>query len=63
MPIYEYSCDGCQNQFEELVTGGKEPVCPKCQGAHLTRHLSVISTPSSGNKAEGGVCDPLPGGG
>ncbi|MCP4462453.1 MAG: zinc ribbon domain-containing protein [Planctomycetaceae bacterium] len=63
MPIYEYSCDSCHAQFEELVTAGQKPICPKCQSEHLTRRLSVISTPSSGSKVEGGVCDPLPGGG
>lgn len=30
MPIYEYSCEKCGNEFELLVFGSDEPVCPAC---------------------------------
>ena len=31
MPIYEYHCKGCGNDFEYLVLGGSEPDhCPTC---------------------------------
>lgn len=63
MPIYEYICDNCRDEFEQLITGSQTPTCPKCEGEKLTKKLSVISTPNMGEKSMGGVCDPLPGGG
>jgi putative FmdB family regulatory protein len=41
MPIYEYACDRCHDEFELLVRGEETPVCPKCGGERLTRQLSV----------------------
>ncbi len=41
MPIYEYSCKSCGNQFEALVRGEKAPACPACQGQELERLLSL----------------------
>jgi putative FmdB family regulatory protein len=63
MPLYEYTCDQCQCDFEQLVTGDRKPECPKCHGTRLTKKLSVISAPASGQTASPAVCDPLPGGG
>ncbi len=63
MPIYEYTCRDCQNDFELLVLGNQQPECPGCHGKQLTKRLSVISSPASGQADRGGVCDPLPGGG
>lgn len=41
MPIFEYSCHGCDNQFEMLVRTNDIPECPKCKSQQLTRLLSV----------------------
>lgn len=38
MPIYEYQCDKCHHEFEELVFGDQLPPCPLC-GAHQTHKL------------------------
>ena len=38
MPIYEYQCDACSKEFEELVYGDEDPPCPQC-GADKTRKL------------------------
>ena len=32
MPIYEYHCCSCENDFEKLVFGQEEVTCPKCGG-------------------------------
>jgi putative FmdB family regulatory protein len=32
MPIFEYKCRSCKNEFEKLVFSGDEVVCPKCNG-------------------------------
>jgi putative FmdB family regulatory protein len=40
MPIYEYKCDSCEHEFEELQ-GVNEPAlvtCPRCS-AHALRRL------------------------
>lgn len=42
MPIYEYSCEQCGNQFEELVFGEDEKAtCPGCGREECKRMLSV----------------------
>jgi putative FmdB family regulatory protein len=43
MPIFEFICDGCQEEFDVLVMGEKVASCPKCQGENLTKKLSVFS--------------------
>jgi putative FmdB family regulatory protein len=41
MPIYEYSCDHCQLEFELLVSGHDQAACPNCHGEKLQKRLSV----------------------
>ena len=43
MPIYEYICDDCEQQFEVIVRGSATPHCPACQGQHLRKQLSVFA--------------------
>lgn len=38
MPIYEYSCEKCQNKFEEIVLGEEIINCPEC-GSEKVRQL------------------------
>ena len=38
MPIYEYQCKVCKEEFEELVSGDAVPPCPFC-GSDKTRKL------------------------
>lgn len=47
MPIYEYHCDKCSKDFEMLVFGSDEVVCPKCGGA-VNRMMSCCSFKSAG---------------
>lgn len=45
MPIYEYRCRACGNQFEYLVlptTPG--PTCPSCQSRELEKLVSLFGT-------------------
>lgn len=39
MPIFEYECRGCGNQFELLVLPNREATaaCPQCQGQELDK--------------------------
>lgn len=68
MPIYEYKCAKCANEFEELVFGDERPPCPACGSDQAQRLLScaclhmpapsrvgqTVTYPSSGSG--GGGC-------
>src|SRR2546423_7856101 len=50
MPIYEYRCRGCGDDFEKYVHGPSAKVaCPTCQSGDITRKLSVFGLKSDGN--------------
>ncbi len=49
MPIYEYKCTECDNEFECLVLGGDHDVtCPECNGERVERLMSACRHKSSG---------------
>jgi len=66
MPLFEYECRGCGQQFEAFVTAARAPVCPSCDGEDLQKRLSspgMVGTGSrpeteafSGCRAQGGQC-------
>lgn len=43
MPIYEYACQDCGQEFELLVRSDTVPACPQCHTTHLEKKLSVFS--------------------
>ena len=44
MPIYEYRCEPCAEEFEELVRGPDATVaCPSCGSADVDRLLSTFA--------------------
>jgi putative FmdB family regulatory protein len=44
MPIYEYHCLSCRNEFETLVrSSGPAPACPQCLGTDLEKKLSTFA--------------------
>jgi len=57
MPIYEYKCAKCDEEFETLVFRSDENVaCPHCKGGNVRRLMSACSyksgesyVPSSGS--------------
>ena len=54
MPIYEYICDDCGKQYEQIVLSRKQKVaCPSCASGKHTLQLSVFSAHgrSTGNGA------------
>lgn len=60
MPIYEYVCKKCDQQFEELVFSSAEKVtCPQCGTTRVQRALSVFSYSSGGtySSSAGSSCD------
>jgi putative FmdB family regulatory protein len=48
MPIYEYKCRGCGQQFEWLSRRDEKPVCPHCGQEELTKQLSVPAAHTAG---------------
>jgi putative FmdB family regulatory protein len=65
MPIYEFVCERCDHQFEELVSlsDKQPPNCPKCRSDKVRKVLSAcgirpngIPTGSGGFKAP--ACSP-----
>jgi len=51
MPIYEFSCTACGQEFEVLVLKSTVPACPKCHSENLQRRLSVPAVKSEGTHA------------
>ncbi|NOZ01544.1 MAG: zinc ribbon domain-containing protein [Deltaproteobacteria bacterium] len=51
MPIYEFYCASCGDNFEELVTMGTVAVpCPACGGMDVNRRVSACGfTVKGGN--------------
>ena len=50
MPIYEYTCEECNSQFEKFVrsmTSSPEIKCPTCGGTHVKKGWSVFGTGGS----------------
>ncbi|MFN0103596.1 MAG: FmdB family zinc ribbon protein [Bryobacteraceae bacterium] len=58
MPIYEYRCDECGNQFEKLVRASSPAAaCPGCGGAKLEQRYSTFAAQMGPGAA------PMPSGG
>lgn len=62
MPLYEFSCDKCGKNFEELVFGEEAVSCPHCGATSVRKLLSACA-----RRARGGSGDfdtaPVSGGG
>ena len=52
MPIYEYHCEDCNQDFECLVFGGEEPDCPSCNSKNICRLMSACGFISKGSSGE-----------
>jgi putative FmdB family regulatory protein len=51
MPLYDYACRKCGQQFEALVRTGTTPACPECQSTDLERLLSGFAVSSEHTRA------------
>jgi putative FmdB family regulatory protein len=63
MPLYEFACQGCGHQFEELTGASSRVLCPRCEGEDLKRLFSVFAVgkgagprPSLAQPAPCGAC-------
>lgn len=65
MPIFEYKCQDCGAEFDELDSAAnrdKPHKCPACGSMKSERLLSVFST-GGGDGGTGGAVCPTRGGG
>jgi putative FmdB family regulatory protein len=50
MPIYEYECRQCGQQFELLVLGSTVAACPSCQSRELEQLISGFAVSSEASR-------------
>ena len=63
MPIYEYACSDCRNEFEALVRSDTTPECPSRHFTKLEKLLSVFATTAASGRdvpAMAGPCGGCP---
>ncbi len=55
MPIFEFDCLKCQEQFERLVGvgagNGAKPTCPACESGDVKKRFSTFGVRSSSGGA------------
>jgi len=46
MPLYEYRCKTCGQEFEKMVRFSEtlSPVCPSCSSQQTEKKLSLVAT-------------------
>jgi putative FmdB family regulatory protein len=56
MPLYEYRCEGCGQQFEQVQPvsfRAEDTICPHCQARKATRLLSAFASKVVGDHKPG----------
>ncbi len=58
MPIFEYKCNKCSEEFEKLVFGRQIVKCPQCDSGDIKKKLSAfgmsgVEKPFSGYSSSG----------
>lgn len=51
MPIFEFVCKECDQEFEELIQGASQPRCPSCKSEELEKKLSGFAVAVGGPKS------------
>ena len=54
MPLYEFHCDTCDDEFEELLSGlheADEVTCPSCGSEKVERLISGFAFGGSGSSS------------
>ena len=52
MPLFDFRCNSCGNEFEGLVRRETLPACPKCSSHDLERMLSLPAVQSETTRAK-----------
>lgn len=63
MPIFEFKCDECAHEFEQIVFASEtdQVKCPACDSSRITKALSVFCS-SAGNSSFSGMGGSAPSG-
>lgn len=61
MPIFEYKCNKCCEDFEKLVFGNQTVECPKCSSKDVKKKFSTFGMKGVGNPGSSG-CSSCSGG-
>jgi len=57
MPIFDYKCEDCGAQFEELVSSSDSTVaCPTCESDKTRKLLSAFATSSGSSGSTAPAC-------
>jgi putative FmdB family regulatory protein len=63
MPLYEYTCEQCDNEFELLIRSSHDkPTSPTCGATKVIKQLSIPAAHIGGNSSLP-VCEVPRGGG
>ncbi|OQY00276.1 MAG: hypothetical protein B6I26_08645 [Desulfobacteraceae bacterium 4572_130] len=58
MPIHEYKCNNCENNFEKLILGKEIPICPECNSDNLETCISMCSFVTNSSKGNSNQTSP-----
>ena len=63
MKLYEFICQDCSKEFEELLQDSSEIYCPQCRSKNVKRLLSAVKTsqPNTGSAESNSACAPSSG--
>ena len=53
MPLFDFRCETCKNDFEAFARAGATPPCPQCRSQQVTRRLSGFSVGVSKSEKAG----------
>ena len=66
MPLYEYRCADCGNEFEMMMRfseADRRPACPACESPKTQKKLSAVASFGSAASDSGGSSSCTPRGG
>jgi putative FmdB family regulatory protein len=61
MPLFEYQCGDCEQEFEAFVTADRKAECPACHGENLRKLLSSPGMVGAANGNRRDASAPMPG--
>jgi putative FmdB family regulatory protein len=50
MPIYDFKCADCGEEFEAFIRGTDTAACPSCQGSNLEQLISMFAVDSESTR-------------
>lgn len=56
MPLYEYHCDHCEEDFEKMVRFSEAdqlPECPHCHSSETRKRISAVASRGFGSLSAG----------